>query len=310
MTEFVTQEILNHGDKSAVVPVSRLQDIRQDIEDLKGSGFLNDFQKYIVDDLYDLDEPDADFEIRSILVVASPSPFLARIAFHWQGKRIPLMLPASYLDEVSGPPRIERYLNESLNPRGYHVQYAPRLPKKLFAVRSGLGLYGRNNICYVEGMGSSLFLATYFSDMPCTEESWRDICCMDLCESCQACLKNCPTGAITADRFLINNERCLTYCNEAGAERDFPEWIDPSSHHTIYGCLRCQMVCPMNGDYVHTLVEPAEFTEEETAFLVQGKSPELFPEELLQKVKALDMFNYLGALPRNLRVLFDREASS
>jgi hypothetical protein len=63
----------------------------------------------------------------------------------------------------------------------------------------------------------------------------------------------------------------------------------------------------MNKDYVHTVIEPAEFTEEETALLVEGKSFELFPETLKQKVNALDMFHYLGALPRNLRVLFDKE---
>jgi epoxyqueuosine reductase len=166
MIELVKQEVSKHGDKSTIVSVDRLQDIKQDIEDLKNSGFLNDFQKYIVNDLYVIDVPDADFEIRSILVIASPRPLLARIAFHWRGKRIPLMLPASYTNEVSGPPKIERYLNEFLNPRGFRVQHAPRLPRKLFAVRSGLGVYGRNNICYVEGMGSTPFLATYFSDIP------------------------------------------------------------------------------------------------------------------------------------------------
>jgi epoxyqueuosine reductase len=308
MDEFVKQLTQDHGDKAAIVPIGRLQDIRQDVENLKNSGLLNDFQKYIVNDLYVMDVPDPGFAVRSILVIASPRPLLARIAFHRKGKRIPLMVPASYLSEVSGPPKIEHYLNEFLNPQGYHVQYAPKLPRKLFAVRSGLGAYGRNNICYVEGMGSSPFLATYFSDIPCTEENWQDICQMHLCKTCKACLNNCPTGAITADRFLINNERCLTYCNEAGAEKDFPEWIPPSAHHTIYGCLRCQMVCPINKDYVHTVIEPAEFTEEETALLVEGKPFSLFPETLKQKVETLDMLNYLGALPRNLRVLFDREA--
>jgi epoxyqueuosine reductase len=217
------------------------------------------------------------------------------------------MLPASYINEASGPPRIERYLNAFLNPKGYRVQYAPRLPRKLLAVRSGLGLYGRNNICYVDGMGSSLFLATYVSDVPCTGENWREVRQMDRCKTCRACLSNCPTKAITPDQFLIDNERCLTYCNEADAARDFPEWLDPSVHHTIYGCLRCQEVCPVNGEYAHTVVEPAAFTEEETACLVEGRPPELFPEGLWEKVEALDMVNYLGALPRNLRILLDSE---
>ena len=223
MVELLNQRILIHGDKSMIIPVRRLQDIKQDIEDLKGSGFLNDFQKYIVNDLYVLDLPDTEFEIRSIIIIASPSPSMAKITFHWKGKKIPLMLPAGYIIKETVPPNIEQYLNEFLSPRGYHVKHAPRLPHKLLAVRSGLSVYGRNNICYVEDMGSFLILAPYFSDIPCMEGSWHDICQMDLCKDCKACLNNCPTAAITNERFLINNERCLTYFNEADGEWDFPE---------------------------------------------------------------------------------------
>ena len=166
----LSQELLNHGDKFTLVPVSRLHDIKQDIANLKAGESLNSFQTYIVNDLYGLDVPETDFEIRSIVIVASPKPLLARITFTWQGQKVPLTLPASYLNEVSGPLKVERYLNEFLNPKGYHVIYAPRLPRKLLAVRSGLGLYGRNNICYVAGMGSSPLLITCFSDMPCLED--------------------------------------------------------------------------------------------------------------------------------------------
>jgi epoxyqueuosine reductase len=302
MIESILQEISNRGDKAAIVPINRLQDIRQDVLDLQAREALNDFQKYIVNHIYVLDVPDTDFEVCSILVVASPGPFLARITFNWQGKRVPLLLPASYTQEVSGPLRIERYLQDYLSPRGYHVRYA-KLPKKLLAVRSGLGLYGRNNLCYVEGMGSSLLLATYLTDIPCAETSWYAIGHMEACQTCTACLENCPTAAITGDRFLIDNERCLTYFNESGGEHGFPEWISPSVHHTIYGCLRCQTVCPMNRDHIHTTIEPVEFTEEETALLVGGKPYERFSEALKQKIKKIDMENYLGVLPRNLQVL-------
>jgi epoxyqueuosine reductase len=308
MTEALKQEIIRHGDRAAIVPIGRLQSIRQDVAELKDSGVLNDFQHNIVDNIYHLDKPDADFKIHSLLIVASPSPSSATITFNRNGKRIPLTLPAAYVDNATAPARIERYLQAYLNLRGYHVQYAPRLPRKLLAVRSGLGLYGKNNICYVEGMGSYLNLAPYVSDISHGEDCWRDIGHMELCRTCQACFRNCPTGAITQTRFLIDNERCLTYFNEAGREWEFPEWMDPSVHHTLYGCARCQAVCPVNKEFLTNTIEAAEFTEEETSLLLEGEPFERFPQKLQQKVNALDMKQYLGALPRNMRILFARVA--
>jgi epoxyqueuosine reductase len=204
--------------------------------------------------------------------------------------------------------RIENYLKALLNPRGYHVLHAPKLPHKLIAVRSGLGLYGRNNICFVDGMGSFLNLAPYFSDVPCEDNTWQEIRQMDLCHTCRACMQNCPTAAIMPTRFLIDNERCLTYFNEAGGEWNFPDWIDPSSHHALYGCLRCQTACPVDAQYVKTVAEPFEFSEAETTLLMERKSFELFPDELKQKVLALGMVEYLGAIPRNLQALFNQAA--
>ncbi|HEX3048995.1 MAG TPA: hypothetical protein VHY08_29905 [Bacillota bacterium] len=45
----------------------------------------------------------------------------------------------------------------------------------------------------------------------------------------------------------------------------------------------------------------------ETRLLLEGKPWEQFPEQLQQKVKELNMFDYLGALPRNLTVLFNQK---
>ena len=310
MVETLKSEIAKHGDKAAIVPIHRLQNIRQDIQDLKAREDLNNFQQYIVNDLYSLAVPDTDFEVRSIILVASPSPSAVKIMFTLKGKKIPSLLPASYVDKNRSPKRIEGYLKAFLNPSGYHILYAPKLPHKLIAVRSGLGAYGRNNLCFVEGMGSFINLNPYFSDLMSDEDTWQEIRQMELCRTCQICLQNCPTAAMMPTRFLINNERCLTYFNEAGGEWNFPDWIDPSSHHTLYGCLRCQTICPMNRQYLTTTREPVDFTEEETAFLLAGKSFELFPDGLKQKVETLDMNNYLGALPRNLRALFNQTLNS
>lgn len=308
MIELIKQEILKHGDRAKIVPIKCLQKIKQDAERIINSGLLNNFQKDIVNSFHGIDLPDTDFEICSIIIVASPSPSLVKVTFNWKGKRIPLMLPAAYIDNVTAPTDIEHYLNEFLNPRGYYIKYSPRLPRKLLAVRSGLGVYGRNNICYIEGMGSFLNLALYFSNISCMEENWHEIRQMDVCRNCKACLNNCPTGAIINERFLINNERCLTYFNEADAKWDFPEWVHPSLHHCIYGCLKCQNICPKNKEYLDNIVEPVEFSEEEAQLLLEGKPLEQFPEKMKQKVKELDMFDYLAALPRNLKILLNREA--
>lgn len=305
MIESLKQEVSKHGDKAAVVPVHRLQEIRQDLEELKSSQDLNNFQKYIVSSIYQLNPPDVDFEIRSIILVAAPSASSIEMFFHWNGKKIPVFLPASYVDKDKAPARIEQYLKTFLQLEGHHLLYAPQLPLKRLAVRSGLGMYGRNNICYVEGIGSFLNLSAYYSDLPCLEDHWQEVRQMELCHTCRACLQNCPTAAIRPDRFLIDNERCLTYFNESGGEWDFPDWIDPSSHHVLYGCLRCQAICPADRPHLNALTAFMEFSEEETAFLLEGRPFDQFSETLKQKVESLEMQEYLSVLPRNLRVLFE-----
>ena len=97
-----------------------------------------------------------------------------------------------------------------------------------------------------------------FSDLPCDGDPWREPKALERCESCVACLRNCPTGAITRDRFLLRAERCLTYHNEAAG--DFPGWIDPSWHHCLIGCLRCQTACPENKAVLEWFEDRAEFS--------------------------------------------------
>lgn len=308
MIDSLKREAARNGDQAAVVPVHRLRDIQEDLQRLKGSGELNQFQRYILSDIYSLEIPETGFEVRSIILVASPCPAAVEMLFSWKGKRIRALLPASYAEKEKAPVRVGDYLRAYLKSTGCHVQYAPRLPRKLLAVRSGLGRYGRNNICYVEGMGSYLNLTPYFSDIPCIEDTWQEIRQMDQCLTCQACVRACPTAAILPERFLINNERCLTYFNEAGGEWDFPDWIDPSLHHTPYGCMRCQMACPVNGPWNKAAMEQVKFTEDETALLMAGSAFERFPEALRQKVLGLGMQEYLSAIPRNLQAIFNQAA--
>ena len=100
-------------------------------------------------------DPPADLAgARSIVIVAVPTPQM-RIAFHWQGERVPVVAPPTYVSYTPRTESVQAVLAAWLQREGYRLA-KPRLPLKTLAVRSGLADYGRNNICYVPGMGSFL----------------------------------------------------------------------------------------------------------------------------------------------------------
>jgi epoxyqueuosine reductase len=76
----------------------------------------------------------------------------------------------------------------------------------------------------------------------------------------------------------------LTYHNEA--VRDFPEWIDPSWHHCLVGCMRCQTIC--QNRMVRDWFEPGRDSPKETAMFI-GRTPrEHLPEETIARLKNLE----------------------
>ncbi|MFW5685834.1 MAG: 4Fe-4S double cluster binding domain-containing protein [Spirochaetota bacterium] len=141
-------------------------------------------------------------------------------------------------------------LRRDFEERGWAYRIVPvtapasRLPLKRLAVSCGLAVYGRNNITYVAGMGSFLTLAAHYSNLEPEDLDWSEPVTAKACARCEACVAACPTGAIRADRFLIDNERCLSYFNESPGT--FPPWLSANVHHCVYDCLICQSACPMN----------------------------------------------------------------
>jgi epoxyqueuosine reductase len=200
---------------------------------------------------------------------------------------------------------VKNLLNKILEPSGYNIEYA-RVPQKTLAVLVGLAEYGRNNITYLPGSGSFHRLTTFYSDFPYDKENWQELRYMDLCEECSACTRNCPTGAIPTDRFLLRVEKCLTYHNEHPGDVPFPDWIDSSWHNCLVGCMRCQTICPANKKVIKWIEPGPSFSEEETQLLVSGKTMEELPEETRIKIKKHDLEAYLYVYPRNLGVILER----
>ena len=281
--------------KTATIPISCLIDIKDDISIFAQRSDLNNFQKWIATKRYVLNL-EIDFEPRSI-IIAAVGFNLCNAVFHDAGKTV-----TSVVDLPATADEVKELLSQGNN---YHFFYDYWLPQKRLAVRSGLAEYGRNNICFVDGMGSLITLFVFISDMPCDKEyTWREVKNMDICNTCNLCRKNCPTGAILADRFLIDNERCLSAINEFGTE-PFPDTVPKSAHHRIVNCSRCQDICPKNKGRFDDIAETVYFSEEETALLLSGIKYEKLPKELSEKIDIYGMKWFYESLPRNLKALFD-----
>jgi len=281
--------------KTAIIPFSCLDEIKNDISVFAQRSDLNNFQKWIVSQRYMLN-PKLDFEPKSIIIAAVGFE-LCNAIFSYEGKTVTSVVDLGVTEE-----EVVKELSQGNN---YHFFFDYWLPQKRLAVRSGLAEYGRNNICYVEGMGSLITLFAFISDMPCDKEyTWREVKNMDICEKCNMCLNNCPTGAILADRFLIDNEKCLTSFNEFGTD-PFPDTVPKSAHHRVVGCSRCQQMCPGNKERFENITESVKFSEEETTLLLSGTKYEDLPKELSEKIDYCRLKWLYPSIQRNLKALFD-----
>ncbi len=290
------------GYKGKIVSAKHIPELRQDVRKhheakLLDPEFYEEYKPYFEF------ESNVDFpEIKSLFIISVPQPQFEAV-FHWNNKKISLLIPPTYLYGLKVINEMIEFLTEILKPEGYKVAYA-RLPQKTLAVRSGLAEYGRNNITYVPGMGSFHRLTTLYSDFPTEEDNWQELQMMEICKECSACTRRCPTEAIPTDRFLLRAERCITFHNEHPPEILFPEWIDPTWHNCLVGCLHCQKVCPVNKKVINWTEPGPEFSEEETRLLLNGQNLDQLPMETKKKIEQYDLVNYYEVLPRNLSPFF------
>jgi epoxyqueuosine reductase len=287
------------GWRGQIIPVDHLNDLRFAILNPLEQGLID--RKLYQEQLsfFSFDYPQELPGVRSIIIVAVPTPQM-RVFFHSHGKRVPIVIPPTYVSYSPRTSKTQDALSGLLKQEGYHLAKT-RLPLKTLAVYSGLAKYGRNNICYVDNMGSYLQLVGVFSDLPCDNDCWQQPGMLDRCRSCNTCLRNCPTKAINTDRFLLHAEKCLTYHNEAKV--DFPGWINPSWHHCMIGCMRCQTICPENRAVIKWFEDLVEFSEAETILFIKAVPYEQLPREMVLKIKRLEINENYLSLCRNLKMI-------
>lgn len=304
--DILSQEIKKIDGQIRIVPIEILKKLENDTYAVQKGEYGSDLIDLIARDFFSFQLPDLPFTPRSIIIAAMPSPYVM-VKFNWND-RCYTFPNEHYRPYTDNSDRVETILNDILIPLGYHVKETGSIPMKPLAVRSGLSLYGRNNITFVEGMGSLITLKAFFSDIPWDSNTIGNIKRMDSCEHCSLCLTHCPTGAIKADRHIIKAEECLTYLNEFIDAEGFPDWLSASAHNSLHGCIVCQAICPRNRPYLKDLESKVEFDKQETQWLLEGTCMEELPEETAEKIRLLCLEDYLPLLPRNLSVLFAKEA--
>ncbi len=300
MLEKLREEAKMHNNKLVMLPIERLHNLQKELEEFRNTEELNGFQQWIFSDIYKFDLPEVDFTAKSVILVAVPHPMYVDVTIHYQGKAYPTRGLG-----VSDMKTTCEYVTKTIQEAGYQVQEIEHFPLKRLAVQSGLAIYGRNNVTYIDEYGSNISYIAFVSDAISEEDNWRPMCHAEFCDNCNLCLKTCPTGAIRQERFLINNERCLSCLNEG--EGEFPDWLPKDVHHTLYDCLRCQEKCPMNLKVKdpNEIIQSLDIFEEETEMLLAGKGKDDFPQEFIERTDIVGLFAWNVALGRNIRAIID-----
>lgn len=123
------------------------------------------------------------------------------------------------------------------------VDSAPVLEKAI-AEKAGLGWIGKNTLLLNKTAGSWFFLGEIFTNVPLPPDPIAEAEPGQQCGACVACIKVCPTGAITAPRQL-DARRCISYLT-IEHKGDIPEPLRSAIGNRIFGCDDCQLVCPWN----------------------------------------------------------------
>lgn len=136
--------------------------------------------------------------------------------------------------------RIERFLHE----RGFEARHSVDsrpVYERAWARRAGIGFIGKNCCLIIPGYGSHVFLTTVITSARLRPDSPLE---GNYCGSCTACLDACPTDAFLSE-YRLDARKCISYLTieTRGA---IPEEHEERIGEWLFGCDRCQDVCPYN----------------------------------------------------------------
>lgn len=158
------------------------------------------------------------------------------------------------------------------------------LPHRLSAARAGLGSFGKNCFFYARRVseGSSFVFPIALvidHEFPADKPS-VSIGCPDWCRN--ACVAACPTRALKGDG-KIDPRRCISFLTYYGEGLTPLELREPMGLY-VYGCDRCQNVCPRNVNQITKEKPQNRRVSAKAADFDLGRLLHMNKEYFLQKV--------------------------
>ncbi len=122
---------------------------------------------------------------------------------------------------------------------------APSIP---YAIKAGLGEYGRNGLLITKEYGPRVRLGKVYTDLPLAHDRPKRFGVQAFCRICKRCAESCPAKALSLGdpTFSINNisNRKGVKKWSVNAEKCFGFWAAQNTD-----CATCIRSCPYNKDY-------------------------------------------------------------
>jgi epoxyqueuosine reductase len=143
-----------------------------------------------------------------------------------------------------------KMFRQFLRDNGIDSKVPFNLPHRVAAARAGLGTFGKNCLLYANRTARrsswNLPIAVVVDSEFTPDEPTLKVGCPDWCRN--ACIAACPTRALKGD-CRIDPRRCISYLSYFGDGITPPELREPMGMF-VYGCDRCQDVCPRNAAWI------------------------------------------------------------
>ena len=138
-----------------------------------------------------------------------------------------------------------------LKAEGLRFHFDGALPARMSAAKAGLVTYGKNCFAYAK---RAMLGASWLESIPLLldaeiepDEPSIEIGCPSWCKN--ACIAACPTGALYSPKKM-NPLKCIAFNSYYGSGITVMDLREPMGTW-VYGCDRCQGVCPSNQPWMH-----------------------------------------------------------
>jgi len=147
---------------------------------------------------------------------------------------------------------------------------ATPLSERVYAARAGVGFHGRHTLLINPSLGSWFLIGEIVTTIDMEPSSYPADQRPHCPPGCRRCLHACPTDAIYAPH-RFDARRCISYLtieHQGSIPVDLREYMQD----WLFGCDRCQEVCPLNRHVTET---------SEADFLTDNAGPFVSIDEVL-----------------------------